>query len=84
MKELNERWLELAAVDVWSQVMMKEPIDSLERIVAAPRTGVWQFSEDGELISLGLPTIGTTSPEKTKCSFSDFSGRVKFATRELI
>ena len=49
VEELNERWLELAAVDVWSQVMMKEPIDSLERIVAAPRTGVWQFSEDGEL-----------------------------------
>ena len=29
--EINERWRELAAVDVWSQLIMKEPMDSVER-----------------------------------------------------
>ncbi len=45
--EINERWRELAAVDVWSQLVMKEPDDRLERIQAAPRTGQWHLHEDG-------------------------------------
>jgi biotin carboxylase len=49
VEEINERWRALAAVDVWSQIMMKEPIDSRERITASPTTGTWQLGEDGEL-----------------------------------
>ena len=47
--EINERWHHLAAVDVWSQLIMKEPVDSVERILAAPRTGIWRLAEDGTL-----------------------------------
>ncbi len=47
--EINERWRELAATDVWAQLIMKEPGDSVERILAAPRTGTWHLSEEGEL-----------------------------------
>ncbi len=47
--EINERWRELAAVDVWAQLIMKEPNDSVERILAAPRTGTYRLDEDGEL-----------------------------------
>ena len=46
--EINERWRELAAVDVWSQLIMKEPSDSVERILAAPATGTYQIV-DGRL-----------------------------------
>jgi biotin carboxylase len=49
VEEINERWRELAAIDVWAQLIMKEPIDSVERILAAPRTGTWQLSDDGSL-----------------------------------
>ena len=49
VEEINDRWHDLAAVDVWSQLIMKEPIDSVERILAAPRTGTWHLSEGGEL-----------------------------------
>ena len=49
VEEINERWHDLAAVDVWSQLIMKEPTDSVERIVAAPRTGTWHLSEEGDL-----------------------------------
>ena len=48
-EEINERWRDLAAVDVWSQLIMKEPSDSVERILAAPRTGTWHMSGDGTL-----------------------------------
>jgi biotin carboxylase len=47
--EINERWRELAAVDVWAQLIMKEPDDSVERILAAPRTGTYRLDEDGNL-----------------------------------
>ena len=49
VEEINDRWHDLAAVDVWSQLIMKEPMDSVERILAAPRTGTWHLSEGGEL-----------------------------------
>ena len=49
VEEINERWRELAAVDVWSQLIMKEPNDSVERILAAPRTGTYRLEEDGTL-----------------------------------
>jgi hypothetical protein len=47
VEEINERWRELAAVDVWSQLIMKEPGDEVERILAAPRTGTWCMIGDG-------------------------------------
>ena len=47
--EINERWRDLAAVDVWAQLIMKEPIDSVERILAAPRTGTYRLGENGAL-----------------------------------
>jgi biotin carboxylase len=49
VEEINERWRELAAVDVWAQLIMKEPVDSVERILAAPSTGTWHLAEDGTL-----------------------------------
>ena len=47
--EINERWRELAAVDVWAQLIMKETVDSVERILEAPRTGTWHLEDDGSL-----------------------------------
>lgn len=47
--EINDRWRDLAAADVWAQLIMKEPIDSVERILAAPQTGTWHLSDEGEL-----------------------------------
>jgi biotin carboxylase len=48
-EEINERWQDLAAVDVWSQLIMKEPGEEVQRIMAAPRTGTWHLSGDGTL-----------------------------------
>jgi hypothetical protein len=47
--EINERWRDLAAVDVWAQLIMKETVDSVERILEAPRTGTWHLEDDGSL-----------------------------------
>ena len=42
--EINERRRDLAAMDVWSQLIMKEPGASVERILVAPRTGTWHLA----------------------------------------
>jgi len=47
--EINDRWRRLAAADVWAQLIMKEPVDSVELILAAPRTGSYQLSDAGSL-----------------------------------
>ena len=49
VEEINDRWRELAAVDVWAQLIMKEPSDSVERIRRhrGPAPGI--SSEDGDL-----------------------------------
>ena len=44
--EINERWEELASVDVWSQMVMKETDDIVQQLTATPRTG--QYSLDDE------------------------------------
>ncbi|HVN11609.1 MAG TPA: biotin carboxylase [Kineosporiaceae bacterium] len=51
--EINERWRHLAAVDVWAQLIMKEPTDGVERILRAPSTGIWHLAEDGTLGFVG-------------------------------
>jgi hypothetical protein len=47
--DINERWGRLAAVDVWSQLIIKEPNPPVELIVQAPRTGVYGLREDASL-----------------------------------
>ncbi len=39
--EINERWSHEAAVDVWSQLILKETSDGVELLTGAPRTGVY-------------------------------------------
>lgn len=46
--EINDRWRQLAAVDVWAQLIMKEPSDLVERLIRTPRTGTYLIGEDGK------------------------------------
>jgi biotin carboxylase len=54
VEEINERWRELAAVDVWAQLIMKDPADIVERILQAPRTGTYHLDDDGILEFAGV------------------------------
>ena len=67
--EINERWRELAAVDVWSQLIMKEPKGPVEQILTAPRTGQWSLAEDGS-ISFRRPALDWHGlQDDTECFF---------------
>ena len=48
--EINERWEELASADVWSQMVMKETDDVVQRLTATPRTGQYSLDANGALV----------------------------------
>ena len=47
--EINQRWRELAAVDVWSQLIMKTSDPTVRLIQQAPKTGIYRLQSDGSL-----------------------------------
>src|SRR3954451_18794419 len=47
VEDINRRWAEASSVDVWSQIILKDTRDDVERLTRAPRTGVWRL--DGGL-----------------------------------
>lgn len=67
--EINERWRELAAVDVWSQLIMKEPEGEVERILAAPRTGTYQMDEEGNLNFIAVSNDWHQITHEDECFF---------------
>ena len=48
--EINTRWRELAAVDQWSQMVIKETSPVVQLITAAPPTGQYSYDLSGALV----------------------------------
>ena len=48
--EINERWEELASGDLWSQMVMKETDDIVQRLTAVPSTGQYSLDSSGTLV----------------------------------
>jgi biotin carboxylase len=44
--ELNARWAEPGNIDDWTQFILKQTDERVERIVAAPPSGVWRMGSD--------------------------------------
>jgi biotin carboxylase len=47
--EINERWARASSVDVWSQLVLKDTGDEVERLTSAPKTGIWRLEDSGAL-----------------------------------
>ncbi|MDE3129957.1 MAG: biotin carboxylase [Acidobacteriota bacterium] len=54
IEEINERWQELAAVDLWSQMIIKEVAPQTEQIITAAPTGRYVLDHTGTLVPTGL------------------------------
>jgi biotin carboxylase len=46
---INHRWAQAETIDVWSQLIVKEPNATVEQLTAAPRTGIWRMEPDGSI-----------------------------------
>ena len=69
VEEINERWHHLAGGDAWAQLIMKEPNDSVERILSAPRTGTYRLDEDGKLSFLRVSHDWHPVTSEDECFF---------------
>jgi biotin carboxylase len=47
--ELNTRWARAQNVDAWSQFILKQVEDDVERIVEAPPSGIWRMADNGAI-----------------------------------
>ena len=46
---LNARWADPDNIDSWSQLVVKHTEDSVDRVLAAPETGIWHMKDDGSV-----------------------------------
>jgi hypothetical protein len=47
--ELNTRWARAQNVDAWSQFILKQVEEDVERIVEAPPSGIWRMADNGSI-----------------------------------
>ena len=50
IEEINARWRELAAVDQWSQMVIKETSSMVQLITSAAPTGQYSYDQSGALV----------------------------------
>ncbi len=49
VEELNTRWARAQNSDAWSQFILKQVEDDVERIVEAPPSGIWRMADNGSI-----------------------------------
>jgi hypothetical protein len=57
LKKLQKRW---ETYDEWSQLVLKQTDDAVEKITRAPSSGLWQMREDGTIEFVRLVTTWHT------------------------
>jgi hypothetical protein len=45
--DINRRWAQASSVDVWSQLVLKDTGEDVERLTEAPKTGIWRLADSG-------------------------------------
>ncbi len=48
--EINERWQRISGADEWSHMIIKETAPGVQAITAAPATGQYTLTDDGDLV----------------------------------
>ncbi len=46
---LNRRWSKPENIDSWGQMVIKHTHDDIERVIEAPRSGIWRMRADGSI-----------------------------------
>jgi biotin carboxylase len=49
VEDINQRWSSHHITDVWSQLVLKEPGDTVELLTAAPKTGIWRLGDGADI-----------------------------------
>ena len=73
--EINERWTELAAIDQWSQLILKQPGTRSPRSSRRRERGRGRFSRADGSNTADRRATGTASRTRASCSSCGSMGR---------
>lgn len=48
--EINNRWSNPDFIDTWSQLVVKHTKDTIEYVTEAPRSGIWEMQNNGNIV----------------------------------
>lgn len=73
--ELNARWADPDNIDTWSQLVIKHTEDSVDRVTAAPASGIWEMLPDGSIRFVRVQTHRRTVQSESQGFFLRITGR---------
>ena len=71
---LNDRWADPKNIDSWSQMVIKHPAKSVDRICRAPASGIWEMGEDGQARYVRMQTHRRTVQRENRAFYMRISG----------
>ena len=69
VEALNARWASSENIDSWSQLVIKHTDDTVEHVTRAPRSGIWEMNDSGEIEFLRVQTHRRTVEEENRGFF---------------
>lgn len=72
--ELNSRWADPENIDSWSQLVMKYTGDDVRHISSAPKSGLWELDEAGNMHHVRMQTHRRTVQHENRAFFLRISG----------
>jgi hypothetical protein len=74
VEALNARWADGENIDTWSQLVIKHTADDVDRITAAPASGVWEMTPDGGVRHVRMQTHRRTVQFENRAFYLRISG----------
>lgn len=71
---LNDRWADPKNIDSWSQMVIKHPEKSVDRICRAPASGIWEMGDDGRARYVRMQTHRRTVQRENRAFYLRISG----------
>jgi biotin carboxylase len=76
--ELNDRWAQPANIDNWTQFILKQTDDRVERITHAPASGIWRMSPDHSIAFARRDTDWHTVADEEEAFYLRIAGPGQF------
>lgn len=76
--ELNDRWAQPANIDNWTQFILKQTDDRVERITQAPDSGIWRMSPDHSITYARRDTDWHTVSDEDEAFYLRIAGPGQF------
>jgi biotin carboxylase len=71
---INGRWASADNIDSWSQLVIKHTAGRVDRIVSAPRSGIWEMAPDSGVSYVRMQTHRRTVQHENRAFFLRISG----------